>query len=284
MRTSKAERRCDLEGHVCLVTGGAQGIGWAITKALATAGAQVHACDITEVSLARAARDLADTVLDSRVTLQRLDVTDRTVMERWTHDVHELTGHLDVLVNNAVFTRWADVEEMTVEEAELSMRTAFDALLYGVTAVLPLMRAGRHGHIVSMSSVAGLVFTRGPSAAYAAAKAAVEAYSQILRIEMAQSPISVTVVRPGTVGGTEFFGKHVPSRRMPRIADFLPAAQPGQVAEAVVHAIRHGRGTVDIPRYLPLLYWAHTIAPQTLRRVVAAGGGARSDFSRSLHR
>ncbi|MGA5192633.1 hypothetical protein [Streptomyces exfoliatus] len=80
-----------------------------------------------------------------------------------------------------------------------------------------------------------VVFVEGPSAAYAAAriwvyafiaaKAPMNAYTQILAAELVASPVHVMLVRPGTVGGTEFFGRHVPSHRMHRIADFLSSTR-----------------------------------------------------------
>jgi deazaflavin-dependent oxidoreductase (nitroreductase family) len=159
------------------------------------------------------------------------------------------------------------------------MRTSYDALVCSVTAVLPLMRAGRGGQIVAMGSAAGRIFVKGPSAAYAAAKAAVEAYTEMLRIELAGSNIGVTLVRPATVVGTDFFKVHVPSARMPRIADFLPPTTPEKVAAATVQAISSRRPAVDIPGYLPSFYRAYAMAPELTRKAAATGGSARRDYA-----
>ncbi|MEU0116358.1 SDR family NAD(P)-dependent oxidoreductase [Streptomyces bobili] len=268
-----------LPGRVCLVTGGAAGIGWALTHALAAAGAHVHACDNAQASLDRAAADLTQLPGTASVMLAQVDVTDRTALEDWIAKVHAEHGRIDVLVHNAAYIHWADVEEMTMEQAQLSMRTAYDALVCSVKAVLPLMRAGGGGQIVAMGSAAGRIFVKGPSAAYAAAKAAVEAYTEMLRIEVAGSNIGVTLVRPATVVGTDFFKVHVPSARMPRIADFLPPTTPEKVAAATVQAISSRRPAVDIPGYLPSLYRAYAMAPELTRKAAATGGTARRDFS-----
>lgn len=82
--------------------------------------------------------------------------------------------------------------------------------------------------------------------AYAAVKAAIEAYTEILRLELRDTPIYVMLVRPGAVAGNPFFGAHVRSDQLPRLVDVLPAATPGQVATAIVRGIIRDRRAVDI--------------------------------------
>ncbi|MEU7428603.1 SDR family NAD(P)-dependent oxidoreductase [Streptomyces sp. NPDC040750] len=268
-----------LTGRVCLITGGASGIGWALTRALATAGAHVHVCDISQDNLDRAGADLGSSPLAASVTFAHLDVTDRHALEEWINAAYAQHRRIDVLIHNAAYVRFTDVEEMTVEQAQLSMRTGYDALVYGAKTVLPLMRANGSGHIVAMGSSAGRIFVKGPSAAYASTKAAIEAYTEILRTELAGSNIAVTLVRPAAVVGTQFFGVHVPSSRMPRMADFLPPTTPEKVAIAVVKAIVRHRPAVDIPGYLPLFYRAYAMAPELTRKAAATGGSGRRDYA-----
>ncbi|MGW8358418.1 SDR family NAD(P)-dependent oxidoreductase [Streptomyces wedmorensis] len=267
------------KGMVCLVTGGAQGIGLALALALARRGARVHAADHSPQNIQVAGARLAAEGLEQVVTLHQVDVTDHGALERCITEVHAHEGRLDVLVNNAAFTRWTDVAEMTLADAQLTMRTGYDAMVHAVKITLPLMSAAGGGHIVTMGSAAGVVFVKGPSAAYAAAKAAINAYTQILALELAGTPVHVTLVRPGTVVGTQFFGQHVPSPRMPRLADFLPVSSPEQVADAVVQGILHHRTVVDFPAYLPTLYRAYALAPRLLTTLARLGGPARRDYA-----
>jgi NAD(P)-dependent dehydrogenase (short-subunit alcohol dehydrogenase family) len=269
----------DLTGRTCLVTGGAQGIGWSLSLLFAEHGARVHACDVSTVNLDRAAHNLVNHPYAAAVNLHHLDVTDRKAFEQWITKVHAETGRIDVLVNNAAFIRWTTVEQMSVEDAEQSMLTGFNAMVYGVKAVLPLMRANGGGHVVNMGSSAGRLLVKGPSAAYAGAKAAIEAYTEILRIELHGTPIHITLVRPGVVTGTQFFGRHVMSRQLPRLVDFLPAATPDQVATAVVRAISEHRYTVDVPSYLPALYRVYDLSPALFRRLAELGGPAQRDYA-----
>jgi deazaflavin-dependent oxidoreductase (nitroreductase family) len=268
-----------LRSKVCLVTGGAQGIGLAVTRALARHGAHVHVAGITPESLESAAAGIQAAGLGGQVTFHHADVSDRAAYERCIADVHATGGRLDILVNNAAFIHWQDVADMSVEDAQLTMRTGYDAMVYGVKAALPLMRAAGGGAIVNMGSAAGVVFVKGPSASYAAVKAAINAYTQILADELAGSPVHVMLVRPGTVGGTEFFGRHVASHRMPRIADFLPVSTPEQVADAIIDGLLNRRGIVDVPGYLPAMYRAYAMAPGAFRTLASLGGPAHRDFA-----
>jgi NAD(P)-dependent dehydrogenase (short-subunit alcohol dehydrogenase family) len=270
--------RTFLKGKVCLVTGGAQGIGWAIAQVLADHGGEVHACDVSEDNLRRATRELAALPWSQRLRLTPCDVASRSALQTWIADVHRETGRIDVLVSNAAFVRWTNVDEMTIEEAERTIQVGYHAMLYGVKAVLPLMRAAGQGCIVNMGSAAGRIFVGGSSASYAAAKAAVDAFTQVLQIELQGTPIQAILVRPATVAGTDFFRKHVPFARLPRLADFLPCLTPPEVAAAVVRAIQKRRPTVDLPRYLSLLYLGHALVPGVLRWLFRLGGSGRRRY------
>lgn len=267
-----------LQGHVGLVTGGAQGIGWAITQALADAGAQVYACTYSESSLARAAQELAGLPWAERIHLAQCDVAERALLEEWIEAIYKQTGRIDVLVNNANYVAWGHVVELSVQEAERTMRVGYDGMVYAVKAVLPLMLAARRGHIVNMGSAAGRVFAGGAPAAYAAVKAAINAYTQMLQVELRRSPVGVTLVRPGAVAGTDFFGKHNALPYLPRLADLVPYTTPPQVAASVVRAIHDRRAIVDIPRFMPLFYLFFDLAPGLVRWLSSLGGPARRDY------
>jgi NAD(P)-dependent dehydrogenase (short-subunit alcohol dehydrogenase family) len=267
-----------LAGQTCLVTGGAQGVGWALCQALADHGATVFACDSSDENLSAASAQLSTQPWASAVHLAQRDVTDRAAFEGWIKDAHAQTGRVDVLINNAAFICWKEVAVMSVEDAERTMRVGYDGMVYGTKAVLPLMQAAGRGHIVNMGSSAGRILTSPVSAAYAATKAAIDAYSQILRLELEGSPIAVTLVRPAAIAGTDFFRKHVRSSQMPRATDFLPHLTPPEVALGIVEVLSDRRPVLDMPDFLPPLYLIHSLAPGLLRWAMKIGGAARRDY------
>lgn len=264
--------------RVCLITGGAQGIAWALAQALADRGARVYACDISAENLARATQELAALPWPDRINLTQCDVTDRTRFEGWIQQVHQQAGRIDVLVNSAAFVRGQDVVDMSVEDALRTMRVGYDAMVYSVKAVLPLMLAAGDGHIVNFGSSAGRVFVGGHSAAYAAAKAAIDGYTQMLQFELRSAPIHVLLVRPAVVAGTDFWRQGVASSRNPRLGDFVPYVTPPQIAEAVVRAIHDRRLILDIPRFLWLFYFLFGLSPRLTWWLFTRGGRAQRDY------
>ncbi len=267
-----------LAGYVCLITGGAQGIGWATAVEMAGCGGDVYICDISQTNLDRAEERLPALPWGERIHLARCDVTDRTGVEAWIGRTYERTGHVDVLVNNAIALHYAPVTETPPGERELSMRVGYYGMLHTIEAVLPLMLQAGRGHIVNMGSSAGEIFIGGISADYAAAKAAINAYTRMLALELRETPIHVMLVRPGAVGGTDFFKKHVPSHAMPALADRFPPLTPPQVARAIIHGLRRRRTIVDIPWYLTFFYLLYDLSPRFLHWLSYLGGVSQRDY------
>ncbi len=150
-----------------------------------------------------------------------LDVTDQTAIDRAVAATIERFGRIDVLVNNAGYGYQASIEEGDDKE----IRAQFDANVFGLfaltRAVLPAMRAQRRGHVINITSMAGLVGFPG-SGYYSASKHAVEGWSDALAIEAAPLGIKVTCIEPGPFR-TDWAGRSL--RQTPgRIADYAETA------------------------------------------------------------
>lgn len=268
-----------LKNHVCLVTGGAQGVGWATAQAMADYGGEVFVADISRENLEAAKTALQNTPWRQQIRFAECDVTDYAAVSAWIQAVYHETGHIEVLVNNAVYVQWQSVETLPVAEHERMMQVSYNGMVYTIKCALPWLRqSAQQSYIVNIGSSAGKVFSRGGSAPYAAAKAAIDGFTSTLRTELDATNIHVLLVRPGIIGGTEFFGKYVPSTQMPRFADFVPALTPPQVAHGILKAMYRRRRVLDLPGYLKLMYWLHELSPVWLDRVVHIGGDCRSDL------
>jgi NAD(P)-dependent dehydrogenase (short-subunit alcohol dehydrogenase family) len=126
----------------------------------------------------------------------RLDVTDRSDAEGAVQSAIDRFGRIDVLVNNAGNFHAGFFEELTPEQMERQLATTLIGPMNVTRAVLPVMRRQRSGHVVTISSSAGLTgFEFG--AAYAASKFGIEGWMESLRPEVAPFGIHTTIVNPG---------------------------------------------------------------------------------------
>jgi NAD(P)-dependent dehydrogenase (short-subunit alcohol dehydrogenase family) len=176
-----------------VITGAASGIGAATAEAFADQGWRVYATDIASTF---------PPAVEAGCRCLELDVTDSEACQAVADRVLDETGRIDVLVNNAGFAVPGPVEDVPVEAS----RQQFDVMVHGThsmtQAVLPAMRERGAGRIVMLSSVLGVAATTGLGT-YGAAKAAVESLSDSLRMELAETGVSVTLVEPAWVD-TEF--------------------------------------------------------------------------------
>lgn len=173
---------------VWFITGISRGFGRALAEAALRRGHTVVGTTRTGDSDLDAAGGALHTV--------PLDVTDPEQAATAVAAAHRIAGRLDVVVNNAGYGLLGAVEEASADEARHVFEVNFFGALRVVQAALPLLRAQRSGHVVNISSIAGLAPGAG-SGLYAGAKAALGATSEALAQEVAPLGIHVTVVEPG---------------------------------------------------------------------------------------
>ena len=175
----------DLAGRVVVVTGGGRGIGRATVERAAAAGADVATCD-------RVAGSLDD--LPGLTTY--LDVRDAPATERFVADVVERHGRIDVLVNNAAGTFFADVLATSEKGEGVLVAENFSQATRFVRLAVPHMGDG--GAIVNLTSIEAHQAAPG-FATYAAMKAALESLTKSLALELAPQGIRVNAVAPDAI-------------------------------------------------------------------------------------
>jgi NAD(P)-dependent dehydrogenase (short-subunit alcohol dehydrogenase family) len=148
-----------------------------------------------------------------------LDVTQADQITAAVEAAMTRYGRIDVLVNNAGYGFLSGMEEGSDAEARAQFDVNFFGLCSMTRTVLPVMRRQRSGHIVNVSSAAG-IFAMGGSAYYSASKFAVEGMSEALAQEIAPFGIGVLIVEPGAFR-TEFFGRSMAKPGNP-IDDYKP--------------------------------------------------------------
>jgi NAD(P)-dependent dehydrogenase (short-subunit alcohol dehydrogenase family) len=177
---------------VWFITGAGSGIGAGVATAALKAGHRVVATGRNLEKL----RGAFAAVASANLLLEPLDVTIEAEAKRVTEAAVARFGRIDVLVNNAGYSLLGNFEEFTIEQIERQFEPNFWGVVHMTRAALPIMRRQRSGHIINISSVAGVV-GQAAVAAYGASKFAVEGLSLAVAQEVERFGIKVTVVEPG---------------------------------------------------------------------------------------
>ncbi|MFK4042593.1 SDR family NAD(P)-dependent oxidoreductase [Nonomuraea wenchangensis] len=176
---------------VWFVTGSSRGLGRAFAEAALSRGDQVAATARTAASL----DDLVAAYGEAVLPLE-LDVTDKAAVSESVKRAREHFGRLDVIVNNAGYAQVGAVEETTEQQLRDQLETNVFGAVRVIQAALPYLREQGSGHIIQLSSAAGLM-AFPLSGAYSASKWALEALNESLAQEVADFGIKVTVIEPG---------------------------------------------------------------------------------------
>ena len=180
--------------RIVVVTGGATGIGLAVTKAFANARAHVIALDIDEEGGAA----IGDTT--ESASFLRCDVTDEADIEAAFAHIEKDRGRIDVLVNNAGgFWLQRTTEELSTEEWRRVIDLNLTSVFLTSRRAVPLLRQSKSGRIINIGSLAGQTAGYRTSPPYAAAKAAVHGLSRVMAHELAGEGITVNSIAPSAV-------------------------------------------------------------------------------------
>jgi 3-oxoacyl-[acyl-carrier protein] reductase len=182
----------DLKNRTAIITGGAQGFGFAISKRLIQSGAKVIIWDIDEATAKKAEKEI-----DSKnFNYQIVDVTDFDKIEKAIKDLEKDFGKIDIFVNNAGMTGMnAKVWEYPIAEWKKVIELDLNSAFYCCKAIVPHMIKNNYGRIVNIASIAGKEGNPNASA-YSSAKAGVIGLTKSLGKELADKNIAVNCVTP----------------------------------------------------------------------------------------
>jgi len=176
---------------VWFVTGASKGLGLALVKQLLMAGHQVAATSRNTKSLIEAIGIDSDTFLPLHVTLDSDDSVATAIEE-----TYRKFGKIDVVVNNAGYGIGGTMEELSDREVRNSFDVNVFAVIHVIRHALPIMRKQNSGHIINISSIAGIAPTTGWSV-YGATKHAVIGLTEVLAEDVKAFGINVTLIAPG---------------------------------------------------------------------------------------
>lgn len=221
-----------LEGRVAVITGAAQGLGYAIAEAYRREGAVVVIGDLAGTSAMEAAERLGGPEVAIGVAC---DVTSEADVDRLLKTAVDTFGSVDVMVNNAGITRDKTMRKMTLEDFGFVIDVHLRGTWLGTRAAASLMRdQGRGGSIINMSSISGKVGNPGQTN-YSAAKAGIVGLTKAAAKEVGFAGIRVNALQPGIIE-TAMTEKLSPEVRASRLAD-VPLGRfgrPDEVAQVAV--------------------------------------------------
>jgi NAD(P)-dependent dehydrogenase (short-subunit alcohol dehydrogenase family) len=188
-----------LDGRICLVTGGAQGIGFASALALAKRGATIACLDLSLELANRAAQRITEETSGFHIGVAA-DVCDETKVRSAVETIERVTGPVTVLVSCAgiITPRFTSVADTPVQDFEDMLAVHLRGAFLCAKTVLPSMKAARFGRIVHISSVLGVLgmpFRIG----YAVAKTGVIGLTRSLAVEVGRWGITVNTIAPGYI-------------------------------------------------------------------------------------
>jgi NADP-dependent 3-hydroxy acid dehydrogenase YdfG len=238
--SGKSEAPEQLEGKVCVVTGGGAGIGRALVKTLGQVGARVAWCGRQQTTLeeTQAFANMEGGLFDV------VDVREPTQVAKFLANVRESLGEIDILVNNAAVMYLGPLHETSVDDLREMVETNVVGPLMFIRGVIGGMR-GRGGQILNMSSISARSVGPG-SVVYSATKTALDVISEGLRIECAGTGIRVMSMQLGAVA-TDLNDKihHAGMRRFLKARErtYRPLL-PTAVASEVIRMLRTPRSAL----------------------------------------
>lgn len=270
-RSRSRLRTADLTDRVVAITGAGSGIGRETALLCAQRHAQLALCDINEAPMA----DTATTAqaLGAQALTARVDVSDAEAMTRFAQATFDRFGRVDLLVNNAGVGLVGGLLDTSDKDWQWLIGINLMGVVHGCNAFVPNMIEAGRGHIVNMSSAAGLL-ANPQLTAYSATKFGVLGLSEALRMELKPHGIGVTAVCPGIINttitqNTPIRGDGDVDERRKRLASTYQ--KRGYTAQRVAHnilrAVDRNRAVAPIAAEAHLMYVLSRTCPPLSRWV-----------------
>jgi NAD(P)-dependent dehydrogenase (short-subunit alcohol dehydrogenase family) len=264
----------ELGGRRVLITGAASGIGRATAVRAAKEAAELVLTDIDASGLERAAEEAARAGGIVRVA-DAIDLADYEAVAAFAGRVRDQVGTMDAVMNIAGISTWGAVEKLEHRHWRETIDVDLMAPIHVIECfVPPMIEAGRGGHLVNVSSAAGLFGLpwHGP---YSAAKFGLRGVSEVLRFDLRRHGIGVTLVCPGAVktplvDTVAIVGVNRDHPAMKRLTERFEAhaSSPDDVAAQIIEAIKRGRYLVLTSRQVRIGYVAQRFFPLAYERAM----------------
>ncbi len=251
---------------LAIITGGASGIGRALSEELARRG--------TEIVVADRQADLAEEIAagirrrGGEATSAELDVRKFEAIEKLVEQTNDRTGRIDYFFNNAGIGVAGEMDSYSVADWDDVFDVNLRGVAYGIQAVYPIMIRQGDGHIINTASFAGLVPAPNEGS-YTATKHAVVGLSRALRMEAARHGVRVSVLCPGVIRtailtGGKYGRMNIPNLDQDKLNELWERARPmdaNEFAKRALDAIERNVGLIVVPKVWKVLWYLDRFAP-----------------------
>jgi NAD(P)-dependent dehydrogenase (short-subunit alcohol dehydrogenase family) len=249
-----------LSGKAAIVTGGASGIGRAVSEALGARGAVVTVADLDGPGAEAVAHGIR--TRGGQAQARQLDVCDAAAVQKLVDDTAAGHGRLDYMFNNAGIAIGGEERDVSLDDWNRVLDVDLHGVVHGVRAAYALMVRQGSGHIVNTASVAGLVPCPG-EISYCAAKYGVVGLSHALRAEGARLGVRVSVVCPGFID-TPILTKAPIRSTIPRakLMAMIPKPMPPErCARIILDGVEKNRSTILVTGHAKALWYLERVSP-----------------------
>jgi len=258
-----------VSGKIAFVTGGASGIGAALTAKLVDGGAEVWIAD-RQIG---AAQELAQRLNSggAKAHAIELDVRSYPSFERAVAEAVQQSGRIDYLFNNAGIAVGGEIDSYTLDDWNDVFDVNLHGVVHGIQAVYPIMIRQHSGHIVNTASMAGLVATPAQGS-YTASKHAVVALSKVLRVEAERHGVQVSVFCPGAIrtpilaGGKYGRFNGISDEQLLKFWEPFRPMAPEKFAERALRAVLRGDAIIVVPAWWKAFWYLERLSPALTRR------------------
>ncbi len=238
-----------IKGSKILITGGASGIGKQLGKRLLELGAEsLTIWDVNEKGLQETAQEIKEYSAHTFC----IDLRDTEAIQSTAKEVLSTIGNIDILINNAGVVVGKDFIDHSPKDIDFTLEVNTAAVMHTTLAFLSKMLQQKQGHIVNISSAAGML-SNPKMSVYAGSKWAVLGWSESLRLELQNTGVEVSTVTPSYIDTGMFEGV--------KTNPFLPLLKTEKVVTAIIRSITHNQRYVRLPFLVKILPFVKGILP-----------------------
>jgi short-subunit dehydrogenase len=262
-------------GGTAVVTGAASGIGAALGRALAARGSHLVLLDRDGAGLATVAESIGAASPGVRIATYVVDLADPAATARTGETLAVAHPDATLLVNNAGVALGGRFDQVSAAQFDAVLAVNLHAVITLTRALLPVLTAHPGAHLVTLSSIFGILAPAGQTA-YCTSKFAVRGFTEALRGELAPAGVGVTCVHPGgvrtSIARNAMVGEGMPRAEVARMAEFgkLLTLDPTVAAETILRAVHRRRPRVLVGRDAVVLDALARLLPVTHRRLLSA--------------